>query len=109
MASIAIPSLSQDATPESQCSDGFKRIDANNDGFLTNTEIPKAREMPPELAKAVLVGRGEFMAVCVKAAQAKLAEQLAKQQAEQQAKQADQPAASSPSMESPQGQTPPAK
>jgi thiazole synthase ThiGH ThiG subunit len=91
---ITIPSLSQDATPQNECSDAFKRIDTNNDGFLTHTEIPKAKDMPAALAKAVLVGRQEFMAACVKAAEAK---------------QAEKAAPSSPPGESPQGQTPPSK
>ena len=94
MLSLAIPSLSQDASPESECSDAFKRSDMNNDGFLTHTEIPKAQQMPPELAKASLVGRREFMAACVKIAQAKLAEKQA---------------ASAPPAEGQQVQTPPDK
>lgn len=71
--SISIPSLAQQVTPEKDCDDAFKRTDMNNDGVLTHTEIPKARQMPPELAKASLVGRQEFMSACGKmsSAQAK--------------------------------------
>jgi hypothetical protein len=92
--SITIPSLSQDVTPERECGDAFRRIDINNDGVITHTEIPKARELPSEFAKASLVGRGEFMAACVKVAQAK---------------QAERQAASAPPAEKPQDQTGPAK
>jgi len=73
---------------------GNKVVVRLENGFLTNTEIPKAQQMPPELAKASLVGRREFMAACVKIAQAKLAEKQA---------------ASAPPPESQQVQTPPDK
>jgi hypothetical protein len=76
MLSLASPSLSQDATPESECGVAFKAADVIQDGVLTHTEIPKA-QLPPELAKASLVGRQEFMATCVKTAQAKLTEKAA--------------------------------
>ena len=67
----AIPALSQDvkapAVSESECANKFKAADINNDGFLTVTEIPKAQQMPPALAKNLsLVGRQEFMAACEK-------------------------------------------
>jgi hypothetical protein len=94
MLSLAVPSLSQDLTPESECGEAFKVADAIPDGVLTHTEIPKTRDMPPEFAKASLVGRREFMAACVKSAQAK---------------QAEKQAASSPPAESPQAQTSPSK
>jgi hypothetical protein len=94
MVSISMPSLSQDVAPEAECGDAFKRSDANNDGFLTHTEIPKARDMPADLAKAKLVGRPEFMAACVKLVQAKLAEKAV---------------ASTPPAESPQDPAPPSK
>ena len=66
-----IPALSQDekaaAASESECADKFKAADINNDGVLTITEIPKAQQMPPALAKEKsLVSRHEFMAACAK-------------------------------------------
>ena len=57
MLSLAVPSLSQDVTPESECGEAFKVADAIPDGVLTHTEIPKA--------------------ACVKLAQAKQAEKQA--------------------------------
>jgi hypothetical protein len=94
MVSITIPSLSQDASPQSQCGEAFKQIDTNNDGVLTHTEIPKAKDLPAQFAKEVLVGRQEFMAACVKAAEAK---------------QAEKAAPAPPPGESPQGQPPASK
>ena len=71
MLSASIPSLAQGVTPQSECDDAFKRADVIQDGVLTHTEIPNARQLPPELAKASLVSRKEFMGACEKTAQAK--------------------------------------
>jgi hypothetical protein len=68
MASMIVPSLSQEERP---CREAFELADAIRDGVLTHTEIPKAKQLPPEFAKASLVSRQEFMAACVKAAQGK--------------------------------------
>jgi hypothetical protein len=64
--SITLPALSQDVTSESTCTEAFKLADKNTDGVLTRTEIPKAQQMLPALAKESLVSRQEFMAACVK-------------------------------------------
>ena len=65
-----MPALSQGekvaAASESECADKFKAADTTNDGVLTVTEIPKAQQMPPALAKESLISRKEFMAACAK-------------------------------------------
>jgi hypothetical protein len=77
MFSLGIPAFSQGVTPERECMEAFKAADVIPDGVLTHTEIPKAKQMPEEFAKASLVGRREFMAACMKTAQAKQAGQPA--------------------------------
>src|SRR5262245_43527897 len=118
MLSLTIPSLSQDATPESECGEAFKAADVIQDGVLTHTEIPKAKQLPAEFAKATLVSRREFMAACVKTAQAKQAEKAAasgqsvspdnsgQQQPQGKTGPLDTKSGGAPA-ESPQGQTPP--
>jgi hypothetical protein len=113
---IVSPALSQDTTPESGCVGAFKRADLNSDGFLTHTEIPKAQELPPALAKASLVGRQEFIAACVKIqpAQTKQLKEPAtvspetpgQQQPQGKTGPLDTKSGGAPA-ESPQGQTPP--
>jgi hypothetical protein len=123
MLSQASPSLSQDVTPESECGAAFKAADVIQDGVLTHTEISKAQQLPPDLAKASLVSRREFMAACVKTAQAKQAENPAassaqspglsvspdssgQQQPQGKTGPVDTQSGGAPA-ESPQGQTPP--
>jgi hypothetical protein len=49
---------------ESECADRFKATDLNKDNVLTVTEIPKAQQMPPPLAKGTLITSGEYVAAC---------------------------------------------
>jgi hypothetical protein len=75
--SLAVPAFSQAGASEGECREAFKGADVIQDGILTHTEIPKAQQMPSELAKETLVSQREFMAACVKTAQAKQAEKPA--------------------------------
>jgi hypothetical protein len=94
----------------------FKAADVIQDGVLTHTEIPKAQQMPSELANASLVSRQEFMAACAKTAQAKRSENPAvpsvspesggQQQPQGKTGPLDTKTGGAPA-ESPQGQTPP--
>jgi hypothetical protein len=65
MVSMTSPSLAQG---ENACREAFEQADTIRDGVITHTEIPKAKQLPPEFAKAGLVGRHEFMAACAKMA-----------------------------------------
>jgi hypothetical protein len=62
----AIPAFAQQNTTavEAECAEKFKATDLNNDGVITHTEIAKAQQLPPTLAKESLVSRNAFMWAC---------------------------------------------
>ena len=49
----AIPAFAQQNTTavEAECAEKFRATDLNNDGVITHTEIAKAQQLPPALAK----------------------------------------------------------
>ena len=67
--SMAIPALAQDAnnslTSESECENRFQASDVNKDNVLTVTEVQKAENLPPALAKESLISRKQYMAACM--------------------------------------------
>ena len=58
----AIPAFAQQKTTavEAECAENFKATDLNNDGVITHTEIAKAQQLPPTLAKESLASRNAF-------------------------------------------------
>ena len=62
----AIPAFAQQNSTavETECAEKLKATDLNNDGVITHTEIAKAQELPPTLAKESLISRNAFMAAC---------------------------------------------
>ena len=63
---MVLSALAQEGTPEGECANRFKASDLNGDGVLTPTEIPKAAQLPPALAKEVLIARKQYVAECAK-------------------------------------------
>jgi hypothetical protein len=62
----AIPAFAQQNSTavETECAEKLKATDLNNDGVITHTEIAKAQQLPPTLAKESLISRNAFMAAC---------------------------------------------
>lgn len=101
-------------TSSSAASALFTASDLNKDNMLTVTELPKAQQLPPPLAKEKLISRKEYVAACVKlplaqghsTGQTVSPENQGKQQPQDQTGPLETKSDGEPA-ESPQGQTPP--